>query len=153
MAESSLWTHFLKAPVEDMLPMAYVDACTIKIYFCKLFLTVPIFASWETSEKIPTELLFLCKMVVLQETYLALGCWLACCFCLLAQASYHQAADVAKANNQTGLASGSLLTRAHQEITLGVYSTAASTPPQVALWGPCGSFPAVIDWRAAVKLT
>ncbi len=71
--------------------------------------------------------------------------WLAA-FALLAPASYHQAADVAKANDQTELAFGSLLMRARQKITLGVYSTAAPTPPQVALWGPCGAFPAINDW-------
>ncbi len=54
--------------------------------------------------------------------------WLAD-FALLVPASYHQAADVAKANDQTGLASGSLLMRARQEINLGVYDTAAPTPP------------------------
>jgi hypothetical protein len=30
VAESSLWTCFLEASIEDMLPTAYVDACTIK---------------------------------------------------------------------------------------------------------------------------
>jgi hypothetical protein len=65
MAESSLWTCFLEASVEDMPPTAYIDAGTTKFYFCKLFLVVPIFASQETSEKIPTEQLFLCKMIVL----------------------------------------------------------------------------------------
>jgi hypothetical protein len=60
-------------------------------------------------------------------------------------ASYHQAADVAKANNQTRLASGSLLTRARQEINLGVYGTTVPTQPQVALRGPCGAFPAIND--------
>jgi hypothetical protein len=83
MAELSLWTRFLEASVEDMLPMAYVDACTTKFYFCEFFLPVPIFVSQETSEKIPTERLFLRKVVVLRETYLALGCWLACCFCFV----------------------------------------------------------------------
>jgi hypothetical protein len=57
-------------------------------------------------------------------------------FALLAQASYHQAADVAEADNQTGLASGSLPTRARQGIALGVYGTAVPTSPRVALWGP-----------------
>jgi hypothetical protein len=80
--------------------------------------------------------MFLRKMVVLQETYLALGRWLACCFCLLAQASYHQAADVAEADNQTGLASGSLPTQAHQEIARGFYGTAVPTLPRVALRSP-----------------
>jgi hypothetical protein len=55
---------------------------------------------------------------------------------MLAQASYHLAADVAEADNQTGLASGSLPTQGRQEISLGVYGTAVPTPPQVALWGP-----------------
>jgi hypothetical protein len=73
MAELSLRTHFLEASVEDMLPTVYVDAHTMKFDFCEFFLVVPIFASRETSEKIPMEGLFLCKMVVLQETYLALG--------------------------------------------------------------------------------
>ncbi len=83
MVESSLWTHFSEAPVEDKLPTAYVDAPTTKFYFRELFLAVPIFAGRENSEKIPTKGLFLCKMEVLQETYLALGCWLACCFCFV----------------------------------------------------------------------
>ncbi len=69
------------------------------------------------------------------------------------QASYHQAADVAEADNQTGLASGSSPMRARQEIALGVYGTAVPTPPQVALQGPCGSFIAINDWCAAMMLT
>jgi hypothetical protein len=52
------------------------------------------------------------------------------------QASYHQAADVAEADDQTGLASSSSPMRARQEIALGVYGTAVPTPPQIALWGP-----------------
>jgi hypothetical protein len=72
---------------------------------------------------------------------------------LLAPASYHQAADVAKANNQTGLASGSLLMQVHKEIALRIYGTAAPTPLQVTLWGPCGAFPAVDDQCAAMMLT
>ena len=66
----SLWTCFLKASVEDMLPTAYVDACTTKLLFFKFFLTVPIFAGQDTAEKVPTEQMFLCETVVLQETYL-----------------------------------------------------------------------------------
>ncbi len=72
---------------------------------------------------------------------------------MLAQASYHQAADVAKADDQTGLVSGSLPTRARQEIPLGVHGTAVPIPPQVALQGPCGSFTAVNDWCAAMMVT
>jgi hypothetical protein len=34
-----------------------------------------------------------------------------------------------------------------------VYGTAVPTPPQVALWGPCGSFIAVNDRCAAMMLT
>ncbi len=63
--------------------MAYIDARTTKFYFCKFFLAAPIFASRETAEKFPKERMFLREMVVLQETYLALGCWLACCFCFV----------------------------------------------------------------------
>ncbi len=136
-----------------MLPMAYVDPRTTKFYFCEFFLTVPIFVCRETSEKIPTEQLFLCKTVVLWETYLAWRRWLACCFALLVQASYHWAADVAKADDQTGLASGSSPTQACQEIALGVYATGVPTPPQVALRGPWGSFPTIDDWRVAMMLT
>jgi hypothetical protein len=99
------------------------------------------------------ERLFIRKMVVLQETHLALGCWLACCFALLVPASYHQAADVAKADNQTGLASSSLPTRARQGIALGVYGTAVPTPLQVKLRGPCGAFPTINDRHAAMMLT
>jgi hypothetical protein len=83
MAELSLWTHSLEASVEDMLPTAYVDACTTKFYFHEFFLAAPIFASRETFEKLPTEQMFLREMVVLQETYLVSGCWLACCFCFV----------------------------------------------------------------------
>jgi hypothetical protein len=124
-----------------MLLTAHVDACTTKFYFCHFFLAVPIFTSRETSEKIPTEWLFLPKIVVLGETYLALGCW------------YHQAADVAQADDQTGLPSSSSLTRAHREIALGVYGTAVPTPLQVTLRGPCGTFPAIDDWCVAMMLT
>jgi hypothetical protein len=72
---------------------------------------------------------------------------------LLLQASYHQAADVAKADDQSGLASGSSPTRARQEIALGVYGTAVPTPLQVALWGPHGSLFAADDQCAAMMLT
>jgi hypothetical protein len=51
--------------------------------FASCFSGSHFFASWESSEKIPLEWLFLRKMVVLQETYLALGRWLACCFCFI----------------------------------------------------------------------
>ncbi len=81
MAELSLWTRFLEASVKDMLPMVYLDARTI--YFREFFLAAPIFASRENFEKIPTEWMFLRKMVVLQMAYLALGRWLACCFCFV----------------------------------------------------------------------
>ena len=60
---------------------------------------------------------------------------------------------MAKADDQTGLASGSLLTWARQEIALGVYGTAVPTPPRVALRGPRGSFTAVNDRCAAIMLT
>ncbi len=136
--------------------MAYVDACTTKFYFCKFFLAAPIFASQEISEKIPTEPLFLRKMVVLQETFLAssIGTLVGLLFfSLLATASYHWAADVAKVNDQTGLASGSSPMRAHQEIALGVYGTAVLTLPWVALRGPCGAFPAANDRLVAMMLT
>jgi hypothetical protein len=69
MAELSIWTRFLEASVEDVLLTLYIDAHTEKFYFCELFLVVPIFASRETSEKILTELLFLCKMVVLGHDF------------------------------------------------------------------------------------
>jgi hypothetical protein len=45
VAEQSLSTCFLESSVEDMLPMAYVDAHTTKFYFCEFFLAAPIFAS------------------------------------------------------------------------------------------------------------
>ncbi len=60
---------------------------------------------------------------------------------------------MAEANDQTGLAFGSSLVQACQEIALGVYGTAVPTPPQVALWGPLGYFPPVNDWHAAMMLT
>jgi hypothetical protein len=71
-------------------------------------------------------------------------------FALLVQASYHQVADVAKADDQTGLASGLSPMRVSQEIALGVHGTAVPTPPQVTLWGPRGSFIAINDRRAAM---
>jgi hypothetical protein len=60
---------------------------------------------------------------------------------------------VAKADNQTGLVSGSSLTQARQGIALGVYGTAVPTPLQVKLRGPCGAFPTVNDRHAAMMLT
>jgi hypothetical protein len=81
MGELSLWTRFLEASIEDMLPTAYLDARTMKFYFYEFFLAAPIFTSRETFEKLPTKWMFLHERVVLQETYLALGLWLACCFC------------------------------------------------------------------------
>jgi hypothetical protein len=60
---------------------------------------------------------------------------------------------VAKANDQTGLASGSSPTRACQGIACGVYGTAVPIPPRVALQGPWRPFPAVDDWRVSVTLT
>ncbi len=53
-----------------MLPTAYVDARTTKLLFLQVFLAVPIFAGQDTAEKAPMEQMFLCEMVVLQETYL-----------------------------------------------------------------------------------
>ncbi len=60
---------------------------------------------------------------------------------------------MAKANDQTGLASGSSPTRACQDIALGVNGTTVPTPPRVALWGTHGSFIAVDDQCAAMMLT
>ncbi len=60
-----------------------LDTHAAKFYFCNWFLAVPIFASQETSKMIPMERLFLRKTVVLQETYLVLGLWLACHFCFV----------------------------------------------------------------------
>ncbi len=70
-----------------MLPMGYVDARATKFFFHEFFLAAPIFTSRETFEKLLTEQMFLCKMVILQETYLVSGCWLVCCFCIVS-ASY-----------------------------------------------------------------
>jgi hypothetical protein len=52
---------------------------------------------------------------------------------------------VAEADDQTGLASGSAPTWAHQEIARGAYGTAVPTLPRVALPGPWRPFPAVND--------
>ncbi len=59
---------------------------------------------------------------------------------------------MAEADNQTGLASGSLPMWARQEI-VGVYGTAVPTLPQVTLRGPRGSFIAINDRRAGMMLT
>ncbi len=60
---------------------------------------------------------------------------------------------MAKANDQTRLASGSSPTQVRQEIALGVYGTAVPTLPRVALLSPRGSFIAVNDRCAAMMLT
>jgi hypothetical protein len=60
---------------------------------------------------------------------------------------------VAKADDQTGLASGSSPTRAHQEIARGVYGTAVPTPPRFTRWGLCGSFHAIDDQGVGMMLT
>ncbi len=60
---------------------------------------------------------------------------------------------MSEADDQTGLASGSSLTWAHQEIALGIYGTKMPTPPRVALQGPCGAFPAINDQHAVMMLT
>jgi hypothetical protein len=74
-------------------------------------------------------------------------------FALLVQASYHHAADVAEADNQTGLASGSFPMWACQDIARGVYGNAVPTPPQVALQGPWRPFPAINDRRVLMTLS
>jgi hypothetical protein len=64
--------------------MVCLDACTTTTKICEFFLAAPIFASQDTFKKIPMEWMFLREMVVLlQETYLASGRWLACCFCFV----------------------------------------------------------------------
>ena len=83
VADLSLWSCFLEGSVEDMLLMACVDARTTNFYSRVLFLAVPFFSNRETSEKDLMERLFFCKTVVLQETDLAVGRWLACCFCFV----------------------------------------------------------------------
>ena len=60
---------------------------------------------------------------------------------------------MAKANDQTGLASGSALTRMHQEIALGVYSLVGPSPSQVALQGPLEAFLTVNKHCVAMMLT
>jgi hypothetical protein len=55
MANLSLWTCSIEVSVKDILPTVYIDARTTKFYFWEFFLTAPIFASRETSEKLPTE--------------------------------------------------------------------------------------------------
>ncbi len=153
MAESSLWTRFLVVSVEDMLPTAYVDARTTKFCFRDLFLAVPFLACQKSSEKISAEWLFLHKKVSTKRHISVWeACWLAA-FALLALASYHQAADVVKADDQTWVTSGSFPPWACQEITLGVYSTTVPTLLQVALWGPWGAYPTVNDQQVAMPLT
>jgi hypothetical protein len=61
MAESSLWSRFLEASFEDMLPTLYVDARTTTTKNCDLFLVVPSSANQETYEKILMEQLFHAK--------------------------------------------------------------------------------------------
>ena len=80
---------------------------------------------------------------------------LVCLLLLLrwCQLAYHQAADVAKADNQTWLTSGSVLMRAHQEIALGVYGLAGPTPPWFALQGPWEAFPTLDERHVVMTLT
>jgi hypothetical protein len=54
-----LWSCFLEASFEDMVPTSNVDARTTKFYFYELFLVVPFFVNRDASEKILTEDLFL----------------------------------------------------------------------------------------------
>ncbi len=74
--------------------------------------------------------------------------WLACCLpllgklllpCLSYQAQ-HQPADVASADNLTGLPVGLALARLHHGIVLGVFRVTRPTPLQVALRGPWKEF-------------
>ena len=84
MAELSLWTCLLEAPVEDMLPMAYVEAPKTKNFFLGVISLGPIFLVLRNFSEDSDGWLFLCKIVVFQETYLlAMGRWLACCFCFV----------------------------------------------------------------------
>ncbi len=78
--------------------------------------------------------------------------WLAA-FALLAPASYHRAADIAKDDNQTGLASPSSPPWACKEIALGLFSTVVPTLLRVALQGSFGAFPAIDEWCVAMMLT
>jgi hypothetical protein len=71
----------------------------------------------------------------------------------MTQLAYHQVADVANVDNQTGLASGSALMRAHQEIALGLCGLTGPTLLQVALWGSWGVFSAVNEQCVVMTLT
>ncbi len=65
---------------------------------------------------------------------------------LLGQEAYHWPADVAYANNQTGLPISLALARTYQGIILGVFRVVGPTPPQVALQGSWKEFlPSMID--------
>jgi hypothetical protein len=59
---------------------------------------------------------------------------------------------MAKANNQTGLASGTSPPQACQEVALGVNRPICPTLLQVALWGPCGAFPTINERCVAMML-
>jgi hypothetical protein len=131
-----------------------------KFYFCEwLFLAVPFPThSPKKSENVSAEQLFLQEKAVLEETCLASGRWLACLLhqlgklflpCKSYQAQ-HCPADVASADDQTGLPIGSVLSRLHHVFALGVFRVTSPTPPQVALWGPQKGFFVVDDWRAAI---
>jgi hypothetical protein len=93
VAVLSICTHFLEASIEDMLPMAYVEAHTTKFYFCKLLLTVSFLACQETFEKDTTERLYLRKRVS-NKRHISIwdADWLAA-FAFSVPASYHQAAN------------------------------------------------------------
>ncbi len=48
IVESSLWMHFSEVFFNDMIPMAYIDACTSNVYFCELFVAFPFLAYLKT---------------------------------------------------------------------------------------------------------
>jgi hypothetical protein len=65
-----------RTPVEETIPTACVDASKKKNYFHKLFLVVPFLVG---NKKIRDASSVPMRKAVLEETYLALGRWLACC--------------------------------------------------------------------------
>ncbi len=131
----------------------------MKIYFLQVVSCGPI-SCWQRKflrrlggMAVPT------RKAVLEETCLALGCWLACCLpwlgelllpCEGYQAQYCPA-DVASADNQTGLPIGLALARSHHRLALGVFRVTRPTPLRVAPWGPQKEFFTANDRRAAIR--
>jgi hypothetical protein len=70
---------FLKTSIEGMFLMTYVDVGYNKILFLQVFSRGPISRSQQKKLRRLGRTAAPTRKAVLEETCLALGCWLACC--------------------------------------------------------------------------